>query len=45
MLTVSIFRVFSCVISCENSSTEETGVSRDGFNCETIRGNDEEGQS
>lgn len=43
MDAVNTSKVFSCAISCENSSTEETGVSRNDFNCETIWGNHGEG--
>ena len=38
MDAVNISGIFACFfsISCEKSSTEETGVQRNGFNCETI---------
>jgi len=43
MGAVNTSGVFSCAISCENSSKEETEVEWSGFNCETIRGKQEEG--
>lgn len=43
MGAVNTSGVFSHAVSCENSSTDETGVKWSGFNCETIRGKHEEG--
>jgi len=37
MGAVNTSGVFSYAISCENSSTDETEVKWNGFNCETIR--------
>jgi len=37
MGAVNTSGVFSYAISCKNSSTDETEVKWNGFNCETIR--------
>ena len=43
MGAVNTSGVFSCAISCEKRSTEETRAWRNGFNCESIRGKHEDG--